>query len=240
MTRLILLRPKEAAEQSAEIARKKGFNPVIAPATEISALVWDAPPAQEFDAIMITSANALRYGGDAVRQYIHLPLFAVGKATAALAEELGFKIAAIGKGGAKALWPQIKQSGVKNIVRLVGRDYVPIDDKHIQICTIIVYEARALPMHVNLERLLCDNDGHNDKPHIFAFHSAKAMQIFNDYIEHIAKQGYIFDKSSHYAAALAPAIGEAISKDDKWKKVIISSCANDSNMIEEIAEVLGA
>ncbi len=239
MTQLILLRPTEGAEQSAIIAREKGFNPIIAPATEINALTWDAPPAQGFDAIMITSANALRHGGEAIHQYKHLPLYAVGKATAKLAEEMGFTIAAIGKGGAKALWPLIKQSDAKNIVRLVGRDYVPIYDEHIQICTIIVYEARALPMHEGLQSLLSETQ--NKCPHIFAFHSAKAVQIFDDYIEQMAKQGLIFDKSAHYAAALAPTIGEAICKNgDIWKKVIISSSANDRVMIEEISEVLGA
>ena len=239
MTQLILLRPTEGAEQSAIIAREKGFDPIIAPATKINVLDWDAPPAQGFDAIMITSANALRHGGKAIHQYKHLPLYAVGKATAKLAEEMGFTIAAIGKGGAKALWPLIKQSDAKNIVRFVGRDYVHIYDEHIQICTIMVYEARALPMHKGLQSLLSETQ--NKCPHIFAFHSAKAVQIFDDYIEQMAKQGLIFDKGAHYAAALAPTIGEAICKnDDVWKKVIISSSANDRVMIEEISEVLGA
>lgn len=239
MTHLILLRPTEGAEQSAEIAREKGLDPLLAPATEINALAWDAPPAQGFDAIMITSANALRYGGEAIYQYKHLPLYAVGKATAKLAEEMGFTIAAIGKGGAKALWPLIKQSDAKNIVRLVGRDYVPIYDEHIQIRTIMVYEARPVPMNKALKELL--NETPNNSPHIIAFHSAKAVQIFDDYIEQMAKQGRIFDKSAHYAAALAPTIGEAICKNgDSWKKVIISSSANDRVMIEEISEVLGA
>ncbi len=241
MTKLILLRPKEGAEQSAIIAREKGFDPIIAPATEIMSLPWRNPPAQDFDAIMITSANALRYGGEAIGQYKHLPLFAVGRATAKLARDMGFTIAAMGKGGAKTLWPMISQYGAKNILRLVGRDYVHIADQHINIHTITVYEAIALPMHVKLKCLLRNGNSDNEKPYIFAFHSARAVQIFDDYIIQMTNRGYIFDKVVHYAAALAPAIGEAICQSNSaWKKIIISPSANDRAMIEEITEVLGA
>lgn len=240
MKRLILLRPKESAEQSAAIASDKGFDPIIAPATEIRVLPWDAPPAQNFDAIMITSANALRVSAEEIRQYVHLPLFAVGTATAKLAEDMGFTIAAIGKGGAKALWPLISQSGAKRILRLVGRDYVPIENKCIT--TIMTYEARALPINSALEKLMCETDNQDDIANIFAFHSARAVQIFDDYIIQMANQGLTFDKNAHYAAALAPTIGEAIrqSNGTKWRKTIIASSASDAVMIEEISEVLGA
>lgn len=243
MKKLILLRPNAGADQSAAIARGHGFDPIIAPASEIHPLPWDMPPAHDFDAIMITSANALRMANksqttDALRQYSHLPLFAVGKATAQLARDMGFTIAAIGKGGAKALWPLINEYGAKNIVRLVGRDYVPLDDKHVNFTTITVYEARALPMHPTLEKLLRQNVG----PHIIAFHSARAVQIFDNYIKELAQQGFTFDKSAHFAAALAPTIGDAINQSEgkQWQAVIISSSASDSVMIAEIAETLGA
>lgn len=243
MKKLILLRPNTGALQSAAIARGYGFDPIIAPASEIHPLPWDMPPAHDFDAIMITSANALRMANksqtkDALRQYSHLPLFAVGQATAQLARDMGFTIAAIGKGGAKALWPLIREYGAKNIVRLVGRDYVPLDDKPVNFTTIMTYEARALPMHSALEKLLQQNDG----PHIFAFHSARAVQIFDNYIEELADKGFQFDKSAHFAAALAPTIGHAIRNNNHspWRDIIISSSASDSVMIAEIAETLGA
>ncbi len=240
MKRLILLRPYESAQQSATVARDKGFDPLIAPVSDIKRVPWNAPPASNFDAIMITSANALRYGGEEIQQYKQLPLFAVGRATAKLAQDMGFTLAAIGKGGAKALWPLINQSNAMRILRLVGRDYVPISDK--RITTIMTYESCALPINTTLERLM---RAHNDPAamaHIFAFHSARAVQILDDYIIQMANKGFIFDKSAHFAAALAPAIGEAIrhSNGQQWRKIIVSSSANDAVMIEEISEVLGA
>lgn len=232
--KLILLRPSQGAQQSAIIARQMGFDPIIAPASQIAPLPWDAPPAQNFDAIMITSANALRMAHlskpEIIAQYKHLPLFAVGKATAKLAQDMGFTIAAMGQGGAKALWPHIISHGAKNILRLVGRDYVAVDND-VNICTIMVYEARALPINDTLKSLIMSATG----PHIFAFHSAKAVHIFDTYLAQM--QNIIFDKSAHYAVALAPTIAHEISPD--WRDTIISPSASDADMMQRLSEKLG-
>lgn len=233
--KLVILRPTDGALQSAAIAHNLGFDPLIASASEICPLDWEAPDPREFDAIMITSANALR-GGDAVLQYRILPMFAVGKATAKLATEMGFTIAAIGQGGAKALWPLIVSHGAKNILRLVGRDYVAVETD-LNVRTIISYEARALPIADNLKALMSDSAA----PHIFTFHSAKAVQIFDDYIAEMRMQGINFDKSNHYAAALAPTIAQKINSQStgKWRKTIISPSANDAAMMAALSEMLG-
>lgn len=231
--KLLILRPTDGALQSAAVARELGFDPIIASASKICALDWEAPDPSEFDAIMITSANALRHGGDVIMQYRYLPMFAVGKATAKLATDMGFNIAAIGQGGAKALWPLIVSHGAKNILRLVGRDYVTVNSD-LNVRTIMTYEARALPMADDLMALMMDTNA----PHIFTFHSAKAVQIFDDYIADLQNYGMKFNKSLHYAAALAPTIAQQLSPD--WRKIIISPSASDAAMMTAISEMLGA
>lgn len=234
MIKLVILRPSDGALQSAVIARGLGFDPIIASASEIRPLQWIAPKAKNFDSIMITSANALRIGGNAILQYRHLPMFAVGKATARLAGEMGFHIAAIGRGGAKALWPLIVAHGAQNVLRIVGRDYVEVSDTSINTTNIMTYEACALPIAATLKTLISEGKS----GHVFAFHSARAVQIFDDYIAELGQHGILFDKSAHYAAALAPTIAYEIS--DDWRKIIISPSASDPAMMTAVSETLGA
>src|SRR3546814_7933926 len=57
----------------------------------------------EFDAIMLTSANALLHGGPQLDRFKHLPAFAVGEATGEAAREAGFTVAAAGRSDVNAL-----------------------------------------------------------------------------------------------------------------------------------------
>ena len=57
----------------------------------------------EYDALLLTSANALRHGGTGLEQLQSLPAYAVGNATAAAAREAGFEIAGEGDGGVEGL-----------------------------------------------------------------------------------------------------------------------------------------
>ncbi len=232
--KVIILRPEPGASLSSEVARSLGFDPIIASASEIKPIAWDIPSTDRFDALMITSANALRVNAQHISRYKDLPLFAVGKATAALAKDMGFTVAAIGQGGAKALFPKLIDYGAKNVLRLVGADYVPVDATDaIQITTIITYEAQHLPISSHLKALFIDQ---SNGPHIFTFHSERAAQIFHRYVDHYNKIGHIFDTNLHYAAVLAPSIAKSVGT--KWKKLLISPNANDHAMMTMISESL--
>lgn len=229
--KIILLRPKKGGQQSAIIARQHGFDPIIAPASEIRPIVWEAPRPSDFDSIMITSANALRVNRQQIAAYKHLPLYAVGKATAKLAIEMGFTIAGQGKGGAAALWPLLQNDRRRNILRLVGADYIPIEND--AITTIITYEAAALPIDDDLYALLKTSEA----PHIFAFHSVRAVQIFNNYI-HDLPPNMSLDTSRHIALSLAPTITQALGSE--WLELITSPHADDHMMMASLSEILGA
>ena len=101
--RILLLRPEPGASQSAERARAMGLEPVVAPLFSILSAAWDAPAAGDFDAVLLTSANAARHGGTRLAHYTHLPCFAVGEATAEAARAAGFAEVHTGPGDAAAL-----------------------------------------------------------------------------------------------------------------------------------------
>lgn len=88
--RVLVTRPEPGASRTANRLAKAGFEPLVLPLTEIRPLATGPVPA-DFDAVAVTSANALRHAPPAlVESLTGKPLFAVGSRTARLAREAGF------------------------------------------------------------------------------------------------------------------------------------------------------
>lgn len=121
MTPLFVLRPEPGASETAARAAAAGLSPVVAPLFTVFPLAWDPPDPARFDAVMITSANAARHGGDALERYRHLPLYAVGAASAAAASAAGFGRVFPGLGDAGALMDRIAGGPHRRILHLCGQ-----------------------------------------------------------------------------------------------------------------------
>jgi uroporphyrinogen-III synthase len=88
--RVLVTRPEPGAARTAERLRAAGYEPVVIPLTKVAPLRQDRPT-REFDAVAVSSANALRHAYPAlIRLLSQKPLFAVGEETAAVAREVGF------------------------------------------------------------------------------------------------------------------------------------------------------
>jgi uroporphyrinogen-III synthase len=80
MRRVLVTRAREDAERTAEELRRRGFAPLIAPVLEIVA-TGAATPAETVDAVLATSARAIRYAGEGLTA-LRAPFFVVGAQTA--------------------------------------------------------------------------------------------------------------------------------------------------------------
>ena len=123
MKRLLVLRPQPGADATAARALVAGFAPIVVPLFEIRALDWDAPDPADRDAVLLTSANAVRHGGDALRRYLHLPVYAVGAATARAAAAAGFGTIITGTDDGESIR---KQADNLRLLHLTGREHVPL------------------------------------------------------------------------------------------------------------------
>ena len=85
--RILVTRPEPGASGTAARLAAAGFEPVVLPLTRIVPLDFTLPDGP-FDAVVVTSAQALK----AVKPepILHLPVFAVGEATAESAKNSGF------------------------------------------------------------------------------------------------------------------------------------------------------
>jgi len=121
LRKLLLLRPEPGLSASAARARTLGLEVICSPLFEVEPVDWAAPDTARFDGLLLTSANAVRHGGDGLEQLRSLPVHAVGEATAAAAHEAGFNVATVGSGDVIALLARLPQQ--IRLLHLAGEDH---------------------------------------------------------------------------------------------------------------------
>jgi uroporphyrinogen-III synthase len=142
MRRLFIMRPEPGASATVCEAAELGLDAVAMPLFSVKPLNWDVPDKTEFDGLLLTSANAVRHGGEEMSLLRALPVHAVGEATAEIAREAGFDIASTGNSGVERLLGQIDPD--LRLLHLCGEHRTPVQADQ-PITHIPVYRASALP-----------------------------------------------------------------------------------------------
>ena len=119
---LLILRPEPGASATAGRAAKLGLTTILYPLFDIRACAWEPPDTDSLDAMLLTSANAVRHGGPALALYKHLPVYAVGEATAQAARKEGFQLTGVGQSGAQAISDIMAQRAHARVFHPGGRD----------------------------------------------------------------------------------------------------------------------
>lgn len=103
--RVLVTRPEPGASETAKRLEALGFEPVVLPLTETQAIPVDLatlPPA--FDAVAVTSANAIRHAPlELIARLSRRRCFAVGERTAEAARASGLADLVTGNGNAEGL-----------------------------------------------------------------------------------------------------------------------------------------
>lgn len=161
--RVLILRPEPGNAATAAAVRAMGLEPVVIPLFEVRAVAWSPPDPDQFDAVVMTSANAARHGGEALARYTHLPLYAVGEATAAAARAAGFAHVVAGAGGGDDL-----------SALLDGRRTLHVSGRHAHsigaAASVAVYESRAVDVRIDQRRKLSGQ--------LALIHSPRAGAVF--------------------------------------------------------------
>ncbi len=142
MTLILVLRPEPGASETMRRARDAGLDATAAPLFAIEPLAWEAPDSTGFDALLLTSVNAVRESGEQLMVLRGLPVHAVGEATAAAARDAGLAIASSGESGVDRLLGAIAQE--LRLLHLCGEDRRPPAGARQTITAIPVYRARPI------------------------------------------------------------------------------------------------
>jgi uroporphyrinogen-III synthase len=141
--RIVVLRPEPGASETVRHARELGLEAVAMPLFEVEPIAWEPPDSAGFDALLLTSANALRHGGAALTALRRLPVHAVGESTAEAARQAGFDIAGVGDSGVDGLLATIDPA--VELLHLCGEDRrAPSAGGH-SVTAIPVYRSRPMP-----------------------------------------------------------------------------------------------
>ena len=141
MTAVLVLRPEPGATATVARAAALGLDAVAVPLFEIEPIAWEVPDAGGFDGLLLTSANAVRHGGKALRTLRGLQVYAIGQTTARAARQSGFDVASVGDAGVDRLLNAI-DPGLR-LLHLAGEDRIHVDAPQ-RITQVVVYRAREL------------------------------------------------------------------------------------------------
>lgn len=137
---VLVLRPQPGADETAARARIMGLAATVAPLFAIRPLRWTMPD-EPVDAVMLTSANGARCGGDGLTPCLGRPCYAVGDATARAAREAGFADIRTGPADGAALLAQMLGDGIAAALHPCGADHIALSDPHVRIIDLPVYVA---------------------------------------------------------------------------------------------------
>jgi uroporphyrinogen-III synthase len=212
MTRVLVLRPEPGASATVERARLRSIDAVAIPLFEVEAVSWQAPEVSSFDGLLLTSANAVRSGGEQFKQLRRLPVYAVGDATAQAARDAGFDVAGVGDAGVERLLASIKPE--LKLLHLAGEDRKPASSVRQHIEAITVYRSEALE-DVDLSRF---------EGSVAIIHSSRAGRRFAELVDNAH-----LDRSKIAIAAISADAAEALGT--RWATVEAAEAPNDDALL---------
>jgi uroporphyrinogen-III synthase len=211
MRRLFVLRPEPAAHRTVERAHELGLEATAIPIFELEAVEWSAPRPEEFDGILLTSANAVNMGGMELQCLRSLPVHAVGQATAVAAEVAGFGVATVGTTGVDELLETVEPGS--RLLHLCGEDRRAPQRAEQEIRCVAVYRARAVDRPGSLEGL---------RGHVAAVHSPRAGMRLAELVPEE-------DRATIRVAAISQAAADATGSG--WAELRVASEPTDSALL---------
>lgn len=214
MRPLVILRPEPGASLSAARAEKMGFETIIcASLFKVRPVEWEAPEADRFDGLLVTSANAIRAAGDGLKQLRSLPVHAVGEATATAARSAGLMVETVGDGGIEELLDMLPAD--LRLLHLGGRHRRAPSDPQQTLVPVTVYSSVAREEPKNFEQLPgC----------VACVHSPRAGARLAELAD---RNG--MSRGSIAIAAISPNAAEACG--EGWEVVETASARDDASLL---------
>jgi uroporphyrinogen-III synthase len=215
--RLLVLRPQPGNAATVSAARAAGLEAIAAPLFEIRPLPWTLPDRRP-EALLVTSANAVRHGNSNLAALTDLPVYTIGAATADVARNAGFGHVVTGDGDLDAVISLARRDGIASLLHLAGRDYRRSAVLGMTIERRFVYAAEAveaLPVPAR-----------DALPGAVALlHSPRAATLFARFV----------DPSAIAIAAISPATLAAAG--DGWRASQVAERPTDASLLAVAAKL---
>lgn len=171
MKPLLVLRPQPGADETAARALSLALEPKVIPLFQVQHVSWSLDSSIPYDAVFITSSNALNIIDSQIEFLSSLPALCVGEATAAAARRVGWTDVITGDHGAASLADLAASLGHRHLLWLAGHPSMPVNHPDLIFDVKIVYKTVELPVSKQLEKLTIS-------PAVALVHSPRAAQFF--------------------------------------------------------------
>jgi len=219
MRPLVILRPESGASATAAAAERLGLAVRKMPLFEVRPLHWHAPDPTAFDALLLTSANALRYGGAQLNSLRAMAAHCVGEATAAAAREIGFEVASVGTAAIDCLLDSLAPE--LRLLHLCGVDRRQLAQDRQRIEQIAVYESAEVPMPKDFTAI---------EGSVVAIHSPRAARRLRSLCDEAKIDGHTIELAAISRDA-AEAAGEG------WRAVQAAAQPTDAALLAIASEL---
>lgn len=212
---LLVIRPEPGNRATCLRARALGMEAVGIPLFEGRPLDW-TPPNGNFDALLITSANAIRLGGAGLEGMRTLPVWAVGEQSASSARDAGFRVVRTGSAGIAAL---LADAPPACLLHLCGADRIALPHAYKgSITAVPVYESNTLEPVATLAEAL-------KAAPVILLHSPRAAR-------HLAALVERFGMNRAAIALVAISAAAADGAGSGWEKLAIAGQTSDEAMLD--------
>ncbi|SEN55462.1 uroporphyrinogen-III synthase [Sphingomonas gellani] len=212
----LVLRPEPGNSVTAKRLSEAGIVAHRLPLFLVRPLDWVVPDPARFDALLLTSANAVRHAGAGLLALAGLPAVAVGQATARQAEDAGLCVTVVGADDAATVVAQARAAGLSRLLHLGGRERVALADVEgiaVYASDEVAVAPSALERHAGAVAML---------------HSARAAARFAALVD-AAEQL----RQDWRLAALSMAVAQAAG--EGWGEVRVAPAPTDRALIDLLA-----
>lgn len=216
---LIVTRADPGGAATVERAKALGLDARHMPLFAARPVDW-AVPAGDFDALLLTSAQAVRLAGAGLADLKELPTYAVGAATAAAAKAMGLTVAMTGSRDAQALIDIMASRNIDHILWLCGRDRSAFNARGMMLAALPVYVVDPAEPPAGWAVAVA-------APAVLLAHSARGAARIAD-LAGAARR--------HLAlVAISPAVADAAG--EGWAEIAIAAQMNDASMLAAVRKL---
>lgn len=226
--RVLITRPQPGASETERLVAALGLVPLVAPLQEIVTVPISLPAPERLAGLVLTSGNAITPIPPA---YHELPSWVVGDATAARAEDAGFKDVRSANGDAIALARLIADRMHPTdgpLLLVTGRGHgaplcALLREHTFRVIRRVAYRPRAVTCFPPaVAEALADPE-----PLRVLFYSAVAARLFTRLLKAAGKEATI---RTHEAVAISPAVGMALET-HRWGAIRVAARPNQDAML---------
>ncbi|WP_287941076.1 uroporphyrinogen-III synthase [Sphingopyxis sp.] len=213
---LLVTRADPGGAATVARARALGLDARSMPLFAAHAIDWTLPDPAGFDALLVTSAQAMRLAGPGLQALAALPVHAVGAASAAAAEAAGLRVVEVGTRDGQQLLDGMTSRNYRHILWLCGLDHSALAARDAALTPLPCYAVDPVAPPADWAALIA-------APAVLLAHSGRGADRIAALTE--GQRGHLT------LVAISPAVAARAGGD--WQAIALADRPDDAAMVAQ-------